>query len=171
MLDKGDILAIQSKISLIRPKSMRKVDGLSLIFISFYVPVLTPYLNSTEALRTQPSSWCRTYTGFFSKDRHQAFGVYHLYILYLYTVGDRTEPCGTPGCISLTIDILPSETLNFLWKRKEQLSLIKLIEHFNSDQASQGAMLYQRLLLYWRILQPLTRYCWNMWCGPYASYN
>jgi hypothetical protein len=27
---------------------MRKVDGLSLIFIDFYVPALTPRLNSTE---------------------------------------------------------------------------------------------------------------------------
>jgi hypothetical protein len=27
---------------------MRKVDGLSLIFIDFYVPALTPRVNSTE---------------------------------------------------------------------------------------------------------------------------
>jgi hypothetical protein len=27
---------------------MRKVDGLTLIFIDFYVPALTPSLNSTE---------------------------------------------------------------------------------------------------------------------------
>jgi hypothetical protein len=30
------------------PKAMRKVDGLSLIFIDFYVPALIPRLNSTE---------------------------------------------------------------------------------------------------------------------------
>jgi hypothetical protein len=42
MTDKGDIPSIQCKMSLKGPKSMRKVDGLSLIFIDFYVPALTP---------------------------------------------------------------------------------------------------------------------------------
>jgi hypothetical protein len=38
----------------------------------------------------------------------------------LYNVGDRTEPCGTPACISLGVDISPStETLNFLCERNE----------------------------------------------------
>jgi hypothetical protein len=40
MIDKGDIPSIQCKMSLGGPKSMRKVDGLSLIFIDFYVPAL-----------------------------------------------------------------------------------------------------------------------------------
>jgi hypothetical protein len=48
MIDKGDIPSIQCKMSLRKPKSMRKVDGLSLILINFYVPALTPRLNSTE---------------------------------------------------------------------------------------------------------------------------
>jgi hypothetical protein len=30
------------------PRSMRKIDGLSRIFIDFYVPVLTPHLNSSK---------------------------------------------------------------------------------------------------------------------------
>jgi hypothetical protein len=72
-------------------------------------------------------------------DRHQMFGAYHLYDIYLYVyrlynVGDRTEPCGTPACISLGADSSPStESLNFLWERKELISLIKLDENFNSD--------------------------------------
>jgi hypothetical protein len=45
---KGDIPSIQCKMRLGKPKSMRKVDCLSLIFIDFYVPVLTPRLNKIE---------------------------------------------------------------------------------------------------------------------------
>jgi hypothetical protein len=54
MIDKGDIPSIQYKISFRGPKSVRKVDGLSLIFTDFYVPELKPHLNSTEStlLRT-----------------------------------------------------------------------------------------------------------------------
>jgi hypothetical protein len=48
MLDEGDILSIQYKMSLGGPNSTRKVNGLSLIFINFYVPVFTTHLNSTE---------------------------------------------------------------------------------------------------------------------------
>jgi hypothetical protein len=48
MTDKGDILSIQCKMNLWGPKSMRKVDGLSLIFFDLYVPVLTPDLSNTE---------------------------------------------------------------------------------------------------------------------------
>jgi hypothetical protein len=44
MIDEGDIPSIQYKMSFREPKSMGKVDDLSLIFISFYVPAL----NSTE---------------------------------------------------------------------------------------------------------------------------
>jgi hypothetical protein len=35
MIDNGDIPSIQGKMSLRKPKSMRKVDGLNLIFIEF----------------------------------------------------------------------------------------------------------------------------------------
>jgi hypothetical protein len=47
---KGDILSIQSKMSLRGLKSMRRVDDLNLIYIDFYVPALTPHLNNTETL-------------------------------------------------------------------------------------------------------------------------
>jgi hypothetical protein len=44
----------------------------------------------------------------------------------LYSVGDRTEPCGTPACMYLGVDISPStETLNFLCERNTLISLIK----------------------------------------------
>jgi hypothetical protein len=52
----------------------------------------------------------------------------------LYRVGDRTEPCGTPACMYLGVDISPSiETLNFHCERKELIRLIKLVEKFNLD--------------------------------------
>jgi hypothetical protein len=52
----------------------------------------------------------------------------------LYKVGDRTEPCGSPACISLAVDISPSiETLNFRRERNELMSLIKLVGNSSSD--------------------------------------
>jgi hypothetical protein len=48
MTDEGDIPSIQCKMSLRGPTSMRTVDGLSLIFIVFYVSALTTRLNSNE---------------------------------------------------------------------------------------------------------------------------
>jgi hypothetical protein len=44
------------------------------------------------------------------------------------------EPCGTPACITLGVDISPAtETLNFVCERKEPISLIKLVENSNLD--------------------------------------
>jgi hypothetical protein len=52
----------------------------------------------------------------------------------LNRVGDKTEPCGTPACISLGVDISPStKTLNLRCERKESISLIKLFEKSNLD--------------------------------------
>jgi hypothetical protein len=49
-------------------------------------------------------------------------------------VGGSTEPCGTPACIYFGADFLPStETLNFLGERRDPVSLIRLIENYNSD--------------------------------------
>jgi hypothetical protein len=48
IIEKGDIPSIQCKMSLSGLKSLRKVDGLSLIFNDLYVPALTPRLKSTE---------------------------------------------------------------------------------------------------------------------------
>jgi hypothetical protein len=104
MIDKGDILSIQYKMSLRWPKSARIVDGLSLNFIDFYAPVLTRRLSSTET-SLQLSAVCHIYTDVISKETHTD----------TRCLGDRTEPCGTPACIFLGMDISPStETLNFL---------------------------------------------------------
>jgi hypothetical protein len=52
----------------------------------------------------------------------------------LYKVGDRTEPSGTPACISLAVNISPStKTLNFRRERNELMSLIKLVGNSSSD--------------------------------------
>jgi hypothetical protein len=48
MIDKGDIPSIRCRMSFKGPESMRNVDGLRLIFIDFYVPMLPPCLNSTD---------------------------------------------------------------------------------------------------------------------------
>jgi hypothetical protein len=48
MIAEGDITSIDYRMSLSRPKSMREVHYLSLIFIDFNVLALTPRLNSTE---------------------------------------------------------------------------------------------------------------------------
>jgi hypothetical protein len=48
MINEGDISSISYKRSLRGSKSMNKVDGLSLMFIDFCVPALTPRLSSSE---------------------------------------------------------------------------------------------------------------------------
>jgi hypothetical protein len=54
--------------------------------------------------------------------------------MYMYRVGDRTEPCGTPAFMYLGVDIFPStETLNFLCERNDPTSLMKLVENCNLD--------------------------------------
>jgi hypothetical protein len=48
VIDKGANSSIHCKMRLRGPKSMRKVDGLSPVFINFYVPALTPRHNNAE---------------------------------------------------------------------------------------------------------------------------
>jgi hypothetical protein len=72
MTDKREIPSIQCKMSLRVPKSMGKVDGLSHIFIDFYVPALTPHLNSNDILLQLSENIalfvvCRIYTGVTAK--------------------------------------------------------------------------------------------------------
>jgi hypothetical protein len=85
----GDILPIHCKMNLSRPKTMSKVDGLSLILINFYVPALTPHLNSSENLlqlskNTILFAVCRIYMCRCHQQRDlgrpQVVGAYHLYI-------------------------------------------------------------------------------------------
>jgi hypothetical protein len=73
MIDEGDIPSILCKRSLGRPMSMRKVNGLSLIFVDIYVPALTSRLNSTEtSLQLSENitlfAVCRIFTGVISKE-------------------------------------------------------------------------------------------------------
>jgi hypothetical protein len=73
MIDEGDISSIQYKMSLRGPKSLRNVGGPSLIFIDFYVPALTPRLNSAEtSLQFSETitlfAVCRIYSGVISKE-------------------------------------------------------------------------------------------------------
>jgi hypothetical protein len=50
----------------------------------------------------------------------------------LYSVGDRTEPCGTLACTSLGGDIsLSTETLSYPLKSNYLISLTKLVENSN----------------------------------------
>jgi hypothetical protein len=50
------------------------------------------------------------------------------------SVGDRPDPCGTPTCIILGVEIsLSTETNYFLLERKELMSFIKVTEKSNFD--------------------------------------
>jgi hypothetical protein len=115
---------IQCKMSLREPNSVRNVDGLSLIFIDFYVWALTPRLSRTEtSLQLSENPLCGlshidTCHQRRDLDRYQMFRVYRLCI-YTVQCGDRTEPCCTFAFISLGVDTSPcTETLNFLCRRK-----------------------------------------------------
>jgi hypothetical protein len=73
MTYEGDIPSIQCKMSFRGPKSMGKVDGLSLIYIDFFVPTLTSRFNSTEtSLQLSENITffvvCRIYTGVNRKE-------------------------------------------------------------------------------------------------------
>jgi hypothetical protein len=73
MIDEGNDPSVRCKMSLRVPNSMRKVVGLSLIFIDLYVPVLTSCLNSTEtSLQLSENvtffEVCRIYAGVISKE-------------------------------------------------------------------------------------------------------
>jgi hypothetical protein len=118
MIDEGDISSIICKMSLRGPKFMRKVDGLILIFIDFYVPVLTPRLNSTET-SLQLSENITLFAICHQQrdlDGHQVFGVYHLY--YTLQCGGQDGIFGTPACTSLDVDISPS-TESLIFSEKE----------------------------------------------------
>jgi hypothetical protein len=109
MIDEGDIPSIQCKMRIREPKFMRKVDGLSLTFIHFYVPELTPRLNNTEtSLQLCENitlfAACHIYRGVISKETQiytKRLGcIIYIYSI-LYNVKDRTQPCVTPASTSL----------------------------------------------------------------------
>jgi hypothetical protein len=52
----------------------------------------------------------------------------------LYKVGNETEHCGIPACISHVVDILSStETLKYLFKRNMLISFVVLAENCKLD--------------------------------------
>jgi hypothetical protein len=74
-IDKEDVSSNQCKMSIKGPKYMREIDVLSLTFIDFYVPVLSPRLSSTEtSLQLSENitlfAVCRIYTGVINKEIH-----------------------------------------------------------------------------------------------------
>jgi hypothetical protein len=98
------------KMNLRGPTSMRKADGLHLIFIDFYVRALI-LLNSTE-ISLKPFE--NIYTGgVITRETYRHTRCSGHFILYiLYNVGDRMKPGGTlfvgqhstPGPIHLCAD-------------------------------------------------------------------
>jgi hypothetical protein len=88
MIVKGDIPSIQCKMSLRGHTFMRRVAGLSLIFIYFFVRALTPCLNSTETSLqlSQNITLFALYRILYrcyqqrDLDRHYVSGAYNLYI-------------------------------------------------------------------------------------------
>jgi hypothetical protein len=87
MIDKGDIPSIHCKMSLRPPKSMRKLGGLSLIFLDFFVAALTQSLNSTETSLqlSENITLFAVYRCLFCHqqrdlDIRKAFGAYHVYV-------------------------------------------------------------------------------------------
>jgi len=49
-----------------------------------------------------------------------------------YKCGVRTEPCNAPACVSVGVKISPlTETLKFLFERKDVISLNIMNEKFN----------------------------------------
>jgi hypothetical protein len=123
-----------------RSTTARKVNPLSLIFIYFNIPGLTPDLHWAEtALEFSDNKplflICRVQTsvvGLEGEVNTRCLGTSFIYMLY--KVGDRTEPWGTSALISLDVDISPcTETLNLRCERKELMNFIKLVENSNLD--------------------------------------
>jgi hypothetical protein len=126
-------------VRLRRSTTTSEVDPLSLILINFNTPVRTPGLHWVETALEFSSNKiflaiCRIRQVSSAKWARLTPCVWASYIYMLKSVGERTETCGTPACITLGVGISPStETLNFLWERKEPMSLIRLVENFNLD--------------------------------------
>jgi hypothetical protein len=136
IIGQGDIPSFQCKVSFQGPKSARKVDGLSLIFIDSYVPALKPHVSGTETslqlsenvtLFAVCDIMCRCHQQ-RDLDRHPVLGVYHLYMYCTLWGQDRTL-----WHLCLYIPRHRHLTFNFFCERKELIGLIRLIENFNLD--------------------------------------
>jgi hypothetical protein len=118
MINEGYIPSIQRKINFRGPKSVRKVDLLILVFIDFYVPPLTPRLNSADTwLQLSENitlfAVCHICTGVIKKETY-----IRVYARCLGAGTGRNLVATRPVRISPGVNISPStETLNFLRER------------------------------------------------------
>jgi hypothetical protein len=122
-----------------RSKSVREIDGLSLIFINPYIPVLTLRIHCIEAAlqlsrNTALLAVCYIYTRVISNDSQAGTWGLGAFINKSYRLGARTENCGTRACISRGVDNSPSIViLNFLFLRNKITCLINFVEKCNCD--------------------------------------
>jgi hypothetical protein len=130
-------------MSLRGPKSMRKVDGLIVIFIDLYIPVLTRRLCSTETLLQLSENInllvvCRICTRVYHQQRDidtRCLGCIILLYIYIYcTIWGIGQNLVAPLLVypqAKTFHFLPRQ--NFPWERKELISSIRLIVNVNSN--------------------------------------
>jgi hypothetical protein len=90
MIHEGDMLSIQCKMSLREPKFMRKVNGLSLIFIDFFVPAYTPRVNSIETLLQLSES-----TPLFASHTKSEAELLYGWPFYSHSIRLAVKPFGT----------------------------------------------------------------------------
>lgn len=125
----------QRKAGLNWSRTMGEMGGLCHIFIDFYFPVLTPQHHWSASAFCKHNPLCSLYSIYMSSVERGRWipALWGASVLYkLCRIGDRVESCGTPVCITLVADILPStKTLNFLFEWKELISLIKLVKKCN----------------------------------------
>jgi hypothetical protein len=119
---KGNVLSFQCKKSLDRSASMGEVDGPYLTHIVFM------YQRSHhDSFEVRP---CCSFLRVVWPP-----GVWGISFIYrLYRVWTRTEPFGTPACISRGEYSSPTTVIpNLLLEKNELISLIKLDEKCNLD--------------------------------------
>jgi hypothetical protein len=111
MIHKQDGPPVQCEMNFRRSESERQVDGSSFIFVDFNFPALASRLNWIEtALQLSDNitfAICGIHTSVIRKEGQMntwCLGVSFIYILL--NVGVKTEPWGTPACISLSVNIL-----------------------------------------------------------------
>jgi hypothetical protein len=138
---KCDVQSIQCKRRLKSSNLMREVDCLYIVFINIYVPescTTLPLSVAHAVVFSEDSPPCiLLHTGWCHRqgilDIHHYLGsVIYVHIVQCRgedrteqnrTEQNRTEPYGTPACIILGVNILPStETQSFLFERKELMS-------------------------------------------------
>jgi hypothetical protein len=119
-----NIPSFQYKMSLDRSTTLGQLDGLSIIFFDLHIPTLTSRLHCSDAMLqlSENTSLLRSVAYIHlssAKTAKWTAGVWGSSFMYkFYSVGARTEPCGTPPCTFMDVDNSPpTETLNFLLVR------------------------------------------------------